>query len=314
MAAPPTLSDPAGRRVHCGRFAPSPTGPLHFGSLVSAVASYLQVRRQGGRWLVRIEDIDPPREVPGATDAILTALEHYGFAWDGPVLYQSDRSAAYQAALEQLAATGQSYPCSCSRREIAEGAEDGIAGPVYPGTCRTRPRHRNRNTALRLRTSGTRIGFCDGHFGGCEIDLERDFGDFVIRRADGLFAYQLAVVVDDAAQGVTEVVRGADLLDLTPAQLHLQRLLGLPAPTYLHHPLAIDPAGAKLSKQTGARPLDGVDPRPDLLAALAFLDQAPPPELTAVTLDSLWDWALARWDPTLMPRPRTAPAPTRYDM
>jgi glutamyl-Q tRNA(Asp) synthetase len=158
------------------------------------------------------------------------------------------------------------------------------------------------------------IGFEDGHFGRHDVDLAHDFGDFVIRRADGLFAYQLAVVVDDAEQGVTEVVRGADLLDLTPAQLHLQRLLGLPEPSYLHHPLAVDPAGAKLSKQTGARPLDGSDPRTGLIDALAFLGQSPPSELSASSLDDLWRWAIGHWDPKMMPRQRTAPTPARYDM
>lgn len=298
----------------CGRFAPSPTGPLHFGSLVAALASCLQARRRGGRWLVRIEDLDPPREVPGAADAILRALEHYGFAWDGPVLYQSRRGEAYAAALEQLSAVGLTYPCSCSRREIALAARSGVAGPIYPGTCRSGHRRRKRGLAIRLRTEGVCTGFDDGHFGRHDLDLERAVGDFVIRRADGLFAYQLAVVVDDAAQGMTEVVRGADLLDLTPAQLHLQRLLGLPTPAYLHHPVAVGPDGIKLSKQTGARALDAADPRPDLLAALAFLGQAPPAELAAGSLDDLWHWALAGWEPARMPRQRTAPAPARYDM
>ena len=250
----------------------------------------------------------------GAADAILCALERHGFAWDGPVLYQSHRSEAYEAALEQLATSGQSYPCSCSRRDIAETARHGVAGPVYPGSCRAGVRRHDRPTATRLRTSGEAIGFEDGHFGRCELDLEHDFGDFIVRRADGLFTYQLAVVVDDAKQGVTEVVRGADLLDLTPAQLHLQRLLGLPEPIYFHHPLAVDPAGAKLSKQTGALPLDGSDPRTGLIDALAFLGQAPPSELAASSLDDLWRWAFDHWDPKLMPRSRTATTPARYDM
>lgn len=314
MAAPPAPESPAESRILCGRFAPSPTGPLHFGSLVAALASCLQARRHDGRWLIRVEDIDPPREVAGSADAILAALEHHGFVWDGPVLYQSRRSEAYEAALEQLATAGQSYPCSCSRRDIAETARHGVAGPVYPGSCRTGVRRHDRAPATRLRTPGVTIGFEDGHFGRHELDLARDFGDFVVRRADGLFAYQLAVVVDDAEQGVTEIVRGADLLDLTPAQLHLQRLLGLPEPTYLHHPLAVDPAGAKLSKQTGARPLDGSNPRTGLIDALAFLGQAPPQELSASSLEGLWQWAFDHWDPNRMPRSRTASAPARYDM
>jgi len=314
LATLPDAFDSHQAAAPCGRFAPSPTGPLHFGSLVAALASCLQARRRGGRWLVRVEDLDPPRDMAGATTAILRALERYGFAWDGPVLYQSRRGAAYAAALERLAAAGLTYPCSCSRREIAQLARNGVAGPIYPGTCRSGHRRRRRGLAIRLRTAGVQIGFDDGHFGRCEFDLEHAIGDFVLRRADGLFAYQLAVVVDDAAQGVTEVVRGADLLDLTPAQLHLQRLLGLPTPAYLHHPLAVGVHGNKLSKQTGARALDAADPRPDLIDALTFLGQAPPPELAAGSLDDLWRWALAGWEPSRMPRQRTAPSPIRYDM
>ncbi len=310
--APPSANDT--EPAPCGRFAPSPTGPLHFGSLVAAVASHLQARCRGARWLVRMEDLDPPREVPGAAAAILTALEHHGFAWDGPVLYQSARGDAYRDALDRLAAAGHTYPCGCSRSAVARIARNGPAGPVYPGTCRTAPPRPGVPLSIRLRTDGARPGFTDGHYGPQQIDLARDFGDFVLRRADGLFAYQLAVVVDDAAQGVTEVVRGADLLDLTPAQLLLQSRLGLPTPTYLHHPLAVGHDAAKLSKQTGARALDGGDPRPGLCDALAFLGQQPPPGLRGEPLDGLWRWAIDHWDPARMPRGRTAPAPARYEM
>ncbi|MDX1592663.1 MAG: tRNA glutamyl-Q(34) synthetase GluQRS [Gammaproteobacteria bacterium] len=298
----------------CGRFAPSPTGPLHFGSLVSAVASLLQARRRGGRWLVRIEDLDPPREVPGAADAILAALDHHGLAWDGPVLYQSTREDAYLDALERLAAAGLTYRCTCSRKVIARVAAAGIAGPIYPGTCRRKPPPAGRRSAIRLRVPAGIVAVSDGHFGRLELDVAGEIGDFVLRRADGLFAYQLAVVIDDADQAVSEVVRGSDLLDLTPAQICLQRLLGFAVPAYLHHPVVTGPDGNKLSKQTGARGLDDGDPRPNLVAALAFLGQDPPEALRAASLDELWRWAIARWDPRRMPGRRDAPAPPRYEM
>ena len=307
---PPCGSDLPSYR---GRFAPSPTGPLHFGSLVAAVASCLQARSQGGSWLVRMEDLDPPREAPGAADAILASLEHHGMAWDGPVLYQSTRNDAYRTALEQLTNDGYCYPCRCSRSEIARIARPGIAGPVYPGTCLAEPPGSDRGCAIRLRADAV-IAVQDAHYGRLEIDLAHDFGDFVLRRADGLFAYQLAVVVDDAAQGITEVVRGADLLELTPAQVLLQHRLGLPTPTYLHHPLAAAADGAKLSKQTGARALGDGDPRPDLIDALAFLGQDPPADLRAARLEDLWLWAIEAWAPTRMPQERSASTPARYEM
>ncbi len=281
---------------------------------MAAVASYLQARHRGGRWLLRIEDIDPPREVQGAADLILAALERHGLTWDGPVLYQSTRTDAYLLALERLAADGHTYPCVCSRSAIARVARSGRCGPVYPGTCLTTPPAPDADHAIRLRTLGVTMGVDDGHYGPLEIDLENEVGDFVLRRADGLFAYQLAVVVDDAAQGITEVVRGADLLELTPAQVLLQRRLELPTPAYLHHPLAATAQGAKLSKQTGARPLAEGDPRPDLLDALTFLGQAPPNELRTAGLDELLGWAVAHWRPERMPRSRTAAAPARYEM
>ena len=300
--------------VYRGRFAPSPTGPLHFGSLVAAVASHLQARHQAGQWLVRVEDLDPPREVPGAADAILAALERHGLTWDGPVLYQSTRTDAYLDALEQLAADGHSYRCDCSRSAIARIARSGLCGPVYPGTCLAHPPATDRDCVIRLRTAGVTLAIEDGHYGRLELDLAREIGDFVLRRADGLFAYQLAVVVDDAAQGITEVVRGVDLLELTPAQVLLQRRLGLPTPGYLHHPLAASAQGAKLSKQTGARPLTDGDPRPDLLDALTFLGQEPPGELRSAGLDEFWHWAVTHWRPERMPGARSAAAPARYEM
>ena len=273
--------------MYTGRFAPSPTGPLHTGSLIAAVASWLDARAAGGRWLVRIEDLDRPRCAPGAADEILRALERAGLSWDGEVLYQSRRLALYRDALAKLQA--HTYWCGCTRREIADSSL-GLAGDgahIYPGTCRAGPTRAPR--ALRVRTTSEPVRFVDRVQGVHEQVLERDIGDFVLYRADGLFAHQLAVVVDDAEQGVTDVVRGADLLDSTPRQIYLQRLLGLPTPRYLHVPVALNAAGEKLSKQTGAAP---VESSPEALRqALRFLGQ---PE--AQTLAD----ALRAWNPRLI--------------
>ncbi len=233
-----------------GRFAPSPTGPLHFGSLVAAVGSFLHARAQGGEWRVRIEDLDPPREVSGAADDILRTLDSFGLHWDGEVMYQSRRCETYEAALAQLKDAGVLYPCACTRREIADSSVSGLEGPVYPGTCRAGLAPGRVARAWRVRTDNRAIEFEDGLQGVIRSALEDDIGDFVVQRADGFFAYQLAVVVDDAAQGISEIVRGADLLDSTPRQIHLQRLLGLPTPGYLHLPIVLNANGEKLSKQT----------------------------------------------------------------
>ena len=296
MATVRSISDRAlNRRVARGRFAPSPTGPLHFGSLIAALGSFLEARCHGGEWLLRIEDVDAPRTAPGATTAILRALERYGLHWDGPVVYQSQRTAHYQAALEALLAAGLAYPCTCTRRELA-GCPRGRDGAlIYPGTCRAGPRRPDRPRALRLRTTNALIQFHDAIQGDYQQRLAREVGDFVLRRADGLFAYQLAVVVDDAAQGVTQVVRGADLLDSTPRQIVLQRLLGLPTPEYAHLPVAVDARGDKLSKQTGAPPLDERNPGPPLWAALHFLGQQPPLDLAWEPPAVILDWALTHW-------------------
>lgn len=290
-----------------GRFAPSPTGPLHFGSLVAAVASFLQARASGGEWLVRIEDIDPPREAPGAADDILRTLERLGLHWDGAVLYQSARGEAYDAALERLRAAGTLYPCGCSRREIADSSVRGIDGPIYPGTCRAGLAPGRVERALRVRTDGARLAFEDRWQGRIECALARDIGDFVVRRADGYVAYQLAVVVDDAYQGITEVVRGADLLLSTPRQLWLQRLLGLAAPAYGHVPVALNAAGEKLSKQTGAAVVSREHPQPLLRRVLAFLGQEAPAALEACTPEEFWRYAIAQWNPARVPG-RTARA------
>ncbi len=288
--------------AYCGRFAPSPTGPLHFGSLVAAVGSYLDARKQGGKWLIRMEDLDPPREEAGAADSILRTLDAFGFQWDGGVFRQSERLDAYRDAANDLFLRGSAYSCHCSRREVAEAGIPGVEGVVYPGTCRDRPHIEEKQHAIRILTDKTSINFEDRLHGRVEQSLERDVGDFIIRRADGLFAYQLAVVLDDACQGINQVVRGADLLLSTPRQIYLQRLLSLPEPTYTHLPLVLDAGGHKLSKQTQAPPVDGARPLPALIAALRFLGQ-PLPEESLATLEEVWAWAESHWDLTQVPHP-----------
>jgi glutamyl-Q tRNA(Asp) synthetase len=296
---------------HRGRFAPSPTGPLHFGSLVAALASYCDARAGGGDWIVRIEDVDEPRTHRGAEAAILSTLERYGFAWDGAIVRQRERSDAYAAALAQLVAAGHAYECACTRREL-DGAPAGIGGErAYPGTCRggIATDRRDRPRAWRMCVDSERIGFRDRVQGVQAQDLARDVGDFVLRRTDGLYAYQLAVVVDDAAQGITTVVRGADLLASTPRQILLQRCLGQQTPSYLHVPVAIDASGEKLSKQTRAPPLPP-DPLPALLAAWRFLGQAEPSGSPGpATLAEFWSWAFARWNVGRVPPVRMLPTP-----
>lgn len=287
---------PQGR--YRGRFAPTPSGPLHFGSLVAALGSYLEARRHGGEWLVRIEDIDPPRVVAGAADDILRTLEAFGFEWDGPVVHQSQRLAAYRDALERLRHEGRIYACTCSRKRIAATARRGVDGPVYPGHCRAqRPSHGP--AALRLRVPHTRVVFHDALQGRVACDVAAECGDFVLRRADDVHTYQLAVVVDDAEQGITHVVRGADLIASTPRQIVLQQALGLPTPDYLHLPVALDAHGDKLSKQTLAQPLDARAPLPDLLAAWTFLGQRPPGRVESVP--EFWVMARENWSAGQLP-------------
>ena len=252
--------------------------------------------------MVRIEDLDPPREVKGAADGILRTLERLGLTWDGPVMYQSRRAAAYAGAIEQLRDAGALYRCGCTRREIADSSLVGVDGPVYPGTCRDGLAAGRMERALRVRTRGVQIAFDDRWQGRFECSLDDLIGDFVIRRADGLVAYQLAVVVDDFAQGITEVVRGADLLYSTPRQLLLQRLLGIPSPAYAHLPVAVNAQGEKLSKQTGAVAITGEAPLPLLRRAFAFLGQDAPLELEQGELTSFWWSAVTRWRPERVPR------------
>jgi glutamyl-Q tRNA(Asp) synthetase len=285
--------------MYVGRFAPSPTGPLHFGSLVAALASWLDARAARGRWLVRIEDLDAPRQQPGAADLILRTLERLGLAWDGPVLYQSLRAPLYRAALDKL--QRHTYWCGCTRREIADSslglAVDGAQ--IYPGTCRQGVAQGKTARALRLRTDADAIAFVDRVQGAQSQRLAAEVGDFVLYRADGQFTYQLAVVVDDAEQGVTDVVRGADLLDSTARQIFLQRLLGAPTPRYLHVPVALDANNEKLSKQTGARAVDAAHRDRVLREALRFLGQPATADL---------DEAIAAWDVGRIPRRRATAA------
>jgi glutamyl-Q tRNA(Asp) synthetase len=330
-----------------GRFAPSPTGPLHFGSLVAAVGSYLDAKHHHGVWLVRMEDLDTPRCVPGAAEDILRTLEAFGLHGDEPVLYQSQRTTAYEEALRKLQALDVVYPCGCTRKEIADSALHGIEGPVYPGTCRNGIPAGREGRAWRARTDPTflppyrgkgRMGveqrdntastpslalplqgggdivddgivqLDDALQGRTSQNLEKEIGDFVVKRADGLFAYQLAVVVDDASQGITHIVRGADLLASTPRQIYLQRLLGFSTPAYMHLPVAVNEAGEKLSKQTLAAPVDTSRPVDTLLRVLAFLQQRPPVGLAGQDVKAVLDWATANWDAAKLREIRTLPA------
>lgn len=276
---------------YIGRFAPSPTGPLHFGSLCAAAASFIHARQAGGEWLVRIEDIDPPREVPGAADDILRTLEAFELEWDGEVLRQSTRLDVYRAVADGLLERAAAFRCGCSRSAVRAATTDGSLR--YPGTCRDR-RQLNGDTAIRVRVEPGEQRFVDGVQGPVVHDLAADTGDFVIVRRDGLPAYHLAVVVDDAAQGVTHVVRGTDLLSATAAHRYLQRLLGLPEPRWFHVPVAVNAAGQKLSKQTGAAAVNRSDPGV-VIRVLAHLGLDAPAEIARERPSLAWRWAAERW-------------------
>jgi glutamyl-Q tRNA(Asp) synthetase len=295
-----------------GRFAPSPTGSLHFGSLVAAVGSYLDAKHHHGTWLVRMEDLDTPRCMSGAADDILRTLAAFGLHSDEPVLYQSQRTAAYEAALHQLQTLGALYPCCCTRKEITDSALHGIDGQIYPSTCRNGIPEGREGRAWRVRTdclcrhSRLRrndetpnavgvISFEDVLQGHTSQHLENEIGDFVVKRADGLFAYQLAVVADDAFQGITHIVRGADLLHSTPRQIYLQRLLGLPTPHYMHLPIAVNAQGEKLSKQTLAQAISTDCVAATLISVLEFLQQQPPVELRDGSVEEILNWAVMNW-------------------
>lgn len=295
-----------------GRFAPSPSGPLHFGSMVAAVGSYLDARHNQGEWLLRIEDLDPPREIAGAAADILKTLEALGMTWDGEVSYQSRRNDYYRAALDMLQRQEQLYGCACSRKEIADSAVRMESGGIYPGTCRGGLPAGRSARALRLRVEPATIELVDRLQGSLHQQLETAVGDFVVRRADKLVAYQLAVVVDDAEQNITHVVRGADLLDSTPRQIYLQQLLGFPAPAYLHLPMAVNTSNDKLSKQTFAQGVVIDDRNTALTDVLRFLHQPLPESPQEASRNELWQWAIEHWDTTAIPAQRALPAPVQY--
>ncbi|MDO6459578.1 tRNA glutamyl-Q(34) synthetase GluQRS [Granulosicoccaceae sp. 1_MG-2023] len=299
--------------VPAGRFAPSPTGLLHFGSLIAAMGSYLQARSSGARWLLRIEDTDPPREMPGAAAAILRTLQTYGFRHDGDVLYQSRRARHYDAALQQLARAGLLYACDCSRKQIREAAARTAYPAAYPGTCRERGLPLDGPYALRLRLPrDAAVSLQDGIQGLYRQNVREACGDFVLKRRDGLYAYQLAVVVDDGLCGISDVVRGADLLDNTPRQILLQQALGLPTPRYWHLPLIVNGDGEKLSKQTYAAPLDD-NPLPQLQQAWCSLGQRKAATAGAQTVAAFWDLALQHWQMQRIP-PGPLPQPDSADL
>lgn len=297
-----------------GRFAPSPTGPLHFGSLVAALASYCDARSAGGQWLVRIEDVDTPRSRRGAEYAILTALERYGFEWDHEIVRQSERVALYDAAIAKLVAQGDLYECACTRHDQETAPTGALGEPVYPRTCRAgiSTERIGRARALRVDVDDTRIEYRDRLQGEQAQDLARDVGDFIVKRSDGVHAYQLAVVVDDGAQGISHVVRGADLLASTPRQIFLQRKLGYATPSYLHTPVATNAAGEKLSKQTEAAPLPE-EALPVLVDVWRFLGQSFPPGSEAPnSVGEFWTWAQAAWNPMRIPALTSLAAPSGF--
>jgi len=289
----PTQPPASAARSYCGRFAPSPTGDLHLGSLMVAVATALQAHAHAGQWLLRIEDIDEPRVVPGSAERIMGSLRAHGLQWQGEVMVQSERKACYQEALNQLLAQGDAFHCACSRADIPPGG-------IYPGHCRDGLVPGRAGRAYRLRVDAAQVTFVDTIQGRTEQDLAKDVGDFIIRRADGLFAYQLAVVLDDADQHITEVVRGADLLDSTPRQILLQQRLSLEQPDYFHLPLLLGPDGKKLSKRNFSNPVADKQPLLGLRLVMALMGHNMPPEINSVA--AFWAWAARHWDQRLVPR------------
>ena len=281
---------------YIGRFAPSPTGPLHFGSLLAGLASYLDAKSQDGIWLMRMEDLDPPREPPGTADFILNQLLELGLEWDGPVLYQSTRLDEYQRVMDQLQERELCFFCDCTRPRIRS------LGSVYDGHCQERGLKSSSETAVRLKVDNSAISFTDAVQGIYSQNLINEVGDFVIQRKDGLFAYQLAVVVDDAYQGITHIVRGYDLLDSTPRQIHIQRLMGYSTPNYAHIPIIVNEQGQKLSKQHFAESIDTANAAAQIFSALQFLNQNPPQTLKRDSCKSILEWAISSWDIQAVPK------------
>ncbi len=278
-------------QLYKGRFAPSPTGPVHFGTLVAAVGSYLQAKKNHGEWIIRMEDVDITRKVEGSDADILHTLEAFGFEWQGDIIYQSKQTEYYQAALDKLMAQSLVFPCTCSRKQLAKADSD-----IYPGTCRNRQLPEKNEHALRLLTEDTTVEFDDLVVGNISQNIKQQCGDFVIKRRDGLFAYQLAVVVDDALQDITEVVRGSDLLDSSPRQIYLQQLLAYTTPVYCHLPLAVDAGGNKISKSEGAAKVDIKNREKLICSVLEFLGQTPPADLSDCNLNDIWKWGADNWN------------------
>ena len=305
------INNPLSVPDYRGRFAPSPTGALHFGSLIAAVGSYLEAKSHNGEWLVRIENLDKPREIPAASHEIFRALEILGMEWDHEVIYQDQRKDTYENILTILNKRGLTYSCTCTRKEIADSSITGISGQIYAGTCRNNVQNKDRPGAVRIKTDNNIIEFEDSLHGLISQRLESETGDFILRRSDGIYAYQLAVVADDATQGITNVVRGADLLDSTPRQIYLQKLLGYSTPTYMHLPVAVNNQGEKLSKQTKAALLDISNPVKQLVEAVNFLGQESPIELLGNSVSSFWKWAIENWHPEKIHKKRTVPFPTK---
>lgn len=275
-----------------GRFAPTPSGPLHLGSVIAALGSYLQARTRNGTWTIRIEDLDQQRNRPGAADSILADLERLGFVWEEPPVYQSQRHEHYTEALQRLQSAGLVFDCGCSRRETSA---------IYPGTCRHGLPPGRQARSLRLRIPERVIQFIDRVQGKQSVNLQKQIGDFVLRRADNVIAYHLAVVIDDAAGGMTEIVRGADLLESTAPQLLLQELLDLPTPDYLHLPIAYDRYGQKISKQNHCAAIAAQSPATVLCQALAFLGHAPEKDFAKASAAEVLDWAISHWQPENIP-------------
>ena len=296
-------------RPYRGRFAPTPSGPLHFGSLVAALGSYLEARSRGGRWHVRVDDLDAPRVVPGAADAILRDLEHLGFQWDGPVVYQSRHHAGYHAALHELRKAGAAYPCSCSRKDIEQRAAFGSEGPIYPGWCRDGMAADRRARVWRMRVDRAAVAFDDGLLGAQCFDLARDAGDFPLYRADGIYSFHIASAIDEMQLDITDVVRGSDLLESSARQIYLLTRLNRRIPRYVHLPIAVDAMGAKLSKQTGATPIGTRRPAQTLTAVWRFLQQRTPNELAHASLEDWWAFATSNWSLEAVGPRRRARAP-----
>ncbi|OAI05756.1 glutamyl-Q tRNA(Asp) ligase [Methylomonas methanica] len=274
---------------YIGRFAPSPTGPLHLGSLYTALASYLDARQHNGLWLLRIDDLDTPRNMSGASDDILDCLQSFGLHWDGEVDYQSQHLDQYEQALVELQNRHALYPCTCSRSSLANSPL------IYPGYCRAKAQSTDAPHALRVKSADISIHFIDALQGDITQNLASEHGDFIVKRKDGIIAYQLACVVDDQRQKVNRVVRGYDLLDSTPKQQYLQHLLGYPSPLYMHIPLIVDSEGNKLSKQTRAEAVSPNQAGPTLFLLLTLLKQNPPPDLRLAAIDSILEWAIEHW-------------------